>query len=329
MKLGSLLAWIGHPLIGHTGRNVSDDCPVRHASLTGRAFSAFETLDGVWAIGTASASLAAALMIIAIALPAMNYRLCRLRPGTGHHLRARDSHRVAMTVPASAPETAPPTARPRAAMVIVGRVVTGLLLPLAVYYGLRAADVTVYLSLLASALVSAVPALVGLARHGRVNSLSMYFTVMVVGSVAVSLVAGSTELLLAKEAVLTGVTGVWFLVSVRAGGPTSRPLTYSFSKPLLEGRLRWPDNFEQLWATSSRWRRMWRVSSVVFGIGTLADAVLRVVFAYTLPTDVVPALATALYAATSVLLIVLTNVYYLVCGVQNRQSALFERDLTG
>jgi len=35
-------------------------------------FPAFETLDGVWAIGTASASLAAALMIIAIALPAMN-----------------------------------------------------------------------------------------------------------------------------------------------------------------------------------------------------------------------------------------------------------------
>ena len=35
-------------------------------------FPAFETFDGVWAIGTASASLAAALMIIAIALPAIN-----------------------------------------------------------------------------------------------------------------------------------------------------------------------------------------------------------------------------------------------------------------
>ncbi|MEP6560649.1 MAG: hypothetical protein ABJD68_06175 [Nakamurella sp.] len=102
-----------------------------------------------------------------------------------------------------------------------------------------------------------------------------------------------------------------------------------FSKPLLQGRLRWPDNFAQLWATSSRWQRMWRVSSVLFGIGMLADAVLRVVFAYTLPADVVPALATGLYAATSLLLIVVTNAYYLLCGVQNRRSALFEKDLVG
>jgi intracellular septation protein A len=199
--------------------------------------------------------------------------------------------------------------------------------PLGVYYGLRAFGVGVYVALLVSALVSAVPTLIELMGRRRVNGLSAYFTVMVLGSVAVSLVAGSTQFLLAKEAVLTGVTGVWFLVSVRPTSSPGRPLTYSFSKPVLEGRLRWPGDFEQLWATSSRWRRMWRVSSLLFGIGTLADAVLRVVFAYTLPADVVPALATGMYAATSVLLIVSTNIYYLLCGVQNRRSALYERDL--
>lgn len=54
---------------------------------------------------------------------------------------------------------------------------------------------------------------------------------------------------------------------------------------------------------------MWRVSSVLWGIGTLADAALRVVLAYTLPVDEVPGLATALYAVTSAVLVV-TNVYY-------------------
>jgi len=228
-----------------------------------------------------------------------------------------------MTAAGSTRQATLPGGRSRAMLITLGRVVAGLLLPLAIYYGLRAADVSVYLALLISALVSAVPTLVGLVRRRRVNGLSAYFTVMVVGSVAVSLVAGSTELLLAKEAVLTGVTGVWFLVSVRRG----RPLAYAFSKPLLEGRLRWPNNFERLWATSSRWRRMWRVSSVLFGIGTIADAVLRVVFAYTLPPDAVPALATGLYAATTVLLIASTNIYYLRCGVHNRSSALYEGDL--
>jgi hypothetical protein len=71
---------------------------------------------------------------------------------------------------------------------------------------------------------------------------------------------------------------------------------------------------------------MWRVSSVLFGIGTLLDAVLRVVFAYTLPPDIVPATATAMFAVTSVVLIVVTNVYYAWCGVFNRRSALYVVD---
>ena len=40
------------------------------------------------------------------------------------------------------------------------------------------------------------------------------------------------------------------------------------------------------------------MSSVLFGIGTLLDAVLRVVLGYTLPADAVPATATAMFAAT-------------------------------
>ena len=232
-----------------------------------------------------------------------------------------------MTQADSTQQMTRPAGRSRALLLGLGRVAAGLLVPLALYYGLRAADVSIYLALLISALASAVPTAVGILRHQQVNGLSAYFTVMVTGSVAVSLVAGSTELLLAKEAVLTGVTGVWFLVSVCPTSSTSRPLSYAFSKPLLEGRLRWPNNFEELWATSRRWRRMWRVSSALFGIGIFADAVLRVVFAYTLPADTVPALATGMYAATSVLLIVATNIYYLMCGVGNRRSALYEKDL--
>lgn len=42
----------------------------------------------------------------------------------------------------------------------------------------------------------------------------------------------------------------------------------------------------------------------------LADAALRVVLADTLPVDEVPGLATALYAVTSAVLVVVTNVYY-------------------
>ena len=55
----------------------------------------------------------------------------------------------------------------------------------------------------------------------------------------------------------------------------------------------------------------------------LADAVLRVVFAYTLPADMVLALATALYGATSVVLIIVTTAFYAVSGVLQHGSALY------
>ncbi|MGS0686482.1 VC0807 family protein [Nakamurella sp. GG22] len=204
---------------------------------------------------------------------------------------------------------------------VAGRAVVGLLVPLAIYYGLRAADVGVYAAILVSTLASAVPSIVGLIRNGRVNALSAYFTTMLLGSVVIAALAGSTQFLLAKEAVLTGVTGAWFIASAF----TDRPLAYLFSKPLMEGRLHWPADWDGLWATAPRWRRMWRVSSALYGLGTMADALLRIVFAYTLPPDVVPALATGLIAVTTVALIVVTNVLYAVSGVFNRASPLYER----
>jgi hypothetical protein len=187
-----------------------------------------------------------------------------------------------------------------------------------IYYGLRGMGVDVYVALLVSTLMSAAPTVVGLFRR-RVNALSAYFTTMVLGSVVVSLVVGSSEFLLAKEAALTFVTGVWFLASAF----TRRPLALQFSRPPLEGRFRWPSDWDRWWALWPRWRRMWRVSSVLWGLGSIADAVLRVVFAYALPADVVPALATALWALTTVGLIVVTNVFYVLSGVFDRRSGLY------
>ena len=57
----------------------------------------------------------------------------------------------------------------------------------------------------------------------------------------------------------------------------------------------------------------------------------RVVMAYTMPADEVPGLGTGLVLVTSMVLIVVTNVYYIVCGVSDRSSRLYraEGELTG
>jgi hypothetical protein len=203
---------------------------------------------------------------------------------------------------------------------LVLRVAVSLGAPLAASYVLRWAGVGVYLSLLISTLLSVIPGAVTFVRERRMDGLSAYMTAMLVGSVVIALLSGSTRFLLAKEAILTGVTGIWFIASIAA----RRPLVYLFTRPLLEGRFGWPSSWDTLWERHPRFRRMWRVSSVAWGVGLIGDAVLRVVMAYTLPPDSVPALGTALYAATTVVLILGNNIYYLASRVGNPYSKLYQ-----
>ena len=202
----------------------------------------------------------------------------------------------------------------------VGRVLQvgiGLAGSSALYYGLRALGLAVTPALIVVAVASAVPTVVSLLRGQRPQGVAALFTVLLLGGVLVSLVPGNARFLLAKESLLTGAAGVWFILSNRWG---RRPLAYQFSKPVAEGRLSWPDHWEQLWTGSEAFRRMWRRASVMWGIGTLVDALLRVVMAYTLDPDVVPALSLGLFVATAVVLNVVTNVYYFRCGVFDRSG---------
>lgn len=72
---------------------------------------------------------------------------------------------------------------------------------------------------------------------------------------------------------------------------------------------------------------MWSVATAMWGIGLILDAAARVLMAFTLPPDSVPGLGTVLYVATVVILNVVTNSYYVACGVFRRGSGLYEMDL--
>lgn len=198
------------------------------------------------------------------------------------------------------------------------RLLAALLIPLAAYYVLRWAGLGVYATMLVVAAGSAVPAVVSLLRRRSVGRIALFYSLMSIGSLLVALLPGSTELLLAKGAILTAATGAWFLASLRG----SRPLTFVFSRPLLEGRLGWPGGWEDWWRNSQRFRRMWRVSTGMWAVGLFIDAAARVSMAYTLPHDDVPGLATALYIVTVIILNVVTNVFYLVYPARERAERL-------
>jgi hypothetical protein len=192
--------------------------------------------------------------------------------------------------------------------------------PVVLFYVLRAAGVSAYLALLAGAVASLVSAAVSLVRDRRVNGVAAFMTTILVISTAVALIGGSPRFLLARGAWVTGAVGLWFIASCWA----TRPLAYVFARAIGEGRFGWPPDWESLWQAAPRFRRMWRVASLAWGVGTLADAVLRWVMAYSLPIDVVPALTQVLYIATSVVLFVVTNVYYVLSGAMNPRSRLYD-----
>lgn len=185
------------------------------------------------------------------------------------------------------------------------------------FYALRAAGSGLHLALLTATVAGALPTLVRLARGHRPRGLEAFLTAMLLTAVAVALLPGSTGFLLAKESLLTGAVGLWFLLSNRG----ARPLAYQFARPMAEGRLGWPSSWEARWTTSADFRRMWRRSSTAWGVGTLLDALVRVVLVCTLPADAVPALSLALFLSTAVLLNVGTGIYYARCGVFDRGGA--------
>jgi hypothetical protein len=196
------------------------------------------------------------------------------------------------------------------------------LLPIGLYYALRAIGMGLYLTLLISAALPAAAALVRLLRSRRVNGLAVYTVTMMLLSTGISLIAGSPRFMLARQAWLTAATGICFLASAW----TARPLAYLYTRPLLERRS-WagniPYDWDDLWARLPHFRRLWRVGSALWGVALLADSALRIVMAYTLPVDAVPALGAGLYAATMLVLIVITNVYYAASGLYDRRSRLY------
>lgn len=198
--------------------------------------------------------------------------------------------------------------------------VVDLIVPASVYYALRAGGIDIYLSLLLTAAIPSTVLLVRLLRERTLDGPAAYVLTIMLLSTAAALVSGSQQFLLAKEGWITGISAIWFLMSVRA----ARPLTFLLSRPLLEGRGRMPrDSWDHLWELHPRFRHLWKVSTAMWGIGLLLDCVLRIVMAYALPPDSVPGLGAALYGVTSLILIGVTNGYYVVAGLYDSASAMY------
>lgn len=190
--------------------------------------------------------------------------------------------------------------------------VADVVVPIALYYVCRSLG----LSELHSLLVGSVAPIVSFAVQGvvtrRVDGLALFIGAVLVLNIAVALTAADPRTLLARDGWITGLAGLFFLASLRA----RRPFVFTIARPLAEGRLGPPgEDWDSVWDRVPLFRHVWRVLTVLWGIGLLADAAIRVVVAYTLPVDVVPAANGIQYGVVYLLLQVITQVYLRRCGL--------------
>ncbi|MEU6285558.1 VC0807 family protein [Streptomyces sp. NPDC047028] len=174
--------------------------------------------------------------------------------------------------------------------------------PLVLYYVLnKGAHLNTVDSLVLSGAVPAVRTVYGLVRDRRVNGLALLMLVVTLVGAAISLISGDARLMLAKESLGTGLIGGSILVSAF----TSQPLMASAMRPFMtKGKPEREAAWEHLRATEPRFRAGITRTTQLWGAGLLADCVLRVVGAYTLPVHTMVWMSTViLVGAIAVLML--------------------------
>jgi len=151
--------------------------------------------------------------------------------------------------------------------------------PLAAYSLLRSAGMTAVSALLLSGIFPALGVAIGVIRHRRVDVVGALVLAGIVVGTILGLVSHSARLVLAEGSVPTAVFGVACLGSLRA----RRPLMFSFALEFSGPDTATGREMTRLWKYEG-YRRIFRVITVVWGVGFLIEAALRIVIAYNTST---------------------------------------------
>jgi hypothetical protein len=153
-------------------------------------------------------------------------------------------------------------------------------LPIITYYVLRAAGVSEWVALLAATGVAAARIVWGIVTRRELNQFASVMLLVYGLGLALALLTGDERILLLKGSLITGAIGAVFLITGIIG---ERPLTLAASQSFQPGRAA---EIAEEFRTEPVARRAHRLISGVWGVGLLAEAILRIPVVYLLPIDV-------------------------------------------
>lgn len=169
-------------------------------------------------------------------------------------------------------------------------------LPVLTYYALHLAGVNDWIALLAASGVAAARIVWSAIRERKLNQFATVMLVVYGLGFALAFVTGDPRTLLLKSSFVTGAVGIVFLASAIHG---KRPLTLSAAQSFMPAR---SAELMEHFRSEPAVRRHFRFSSTVWGVGLLAEALIRVPVVYLLPIDIAYGVTEAMFIATFVLL---------------------------
>ncbi|MGW7532300.1 VC0807 family protein [Amycolatopsis sp. NPDC054798] len=163
-------------------------------------------------------------------------------------------------------------------------------LPVVVYYGANLLGASAYVSLLAGTVAAGLRTVWVAVSKRRIDLFSSFLMLLFGLGLGLSFLTGDPRLLLAKESVTTFCAGVALVGSC----VLNRPLAYYAARRFAQSAGGDQQREFEATAHDTTLRRRWYQISLVWGVGLIADSVLRIVGVYTLPFDTAAAFSQAL-----------------------------------
>jgi intracellular septation protein A len=175
----------------------------------------------------------------------------------------------------------------------------------ATYYGLRILGADPYVALLGATAVAALRLLYVLWTDHTFDRFAAFMVVIFAIGLALSFVTGDPRFLLMKDSVTTAVSGLIFGASWLLGRPLMLTAVQRFGARSAAEAL----EMEDWWRSDAVFRHMIGVMSVVWALGLIGEAAVRIPLIYLLPIDVMAGLSTVLSIAVLIGLFVWTQWY--------------------
>jgi hypothetical protein len=175
-------------------------------------------------------------------------------------------------------------------------------LPLVGYYAMHALGASDWTALLVATGLAGARLLWVFARSRRITWFGAVMLAVFGIGLVLAVVGGDPRFILLKDSFTTGGVGIVFLLSLLA----ARPLTFAALQSWQPAKAA---ELDVIWDAAPGVRRTFRVSAIVWGVGLLLEAGLRVPLIYALPVDVAVGASTGMQVVAFTALGVWNAVY--------------------